>query len=48
MSRRIPIFLAADDNYLPYLAITVKSISDCGTDGNIYDIKILTNPTVTI
>lgn len=43
MSRRIPIFLAADDNYLPYLAITVKSISDCGTDGNIYDIKILTN-----
>lgn len=43
MSRRIPIFFAADNNYLPYLAVTVQSISDHGTDGNIYDIKILTN-----
>lgn len=42
MERRIPIFLASDDNYLPYLAVTVKSIADNGTDGNIYDIKILT------
>ena len=43
MDRRIPIFFASDDNYLPYLAVTAKSIADHGTDGNIYDIKILTN-----
>ena len=43
MSRKIPIFFAADDNYLPYLAVTVQSIADHGTDGNIYDIKILSN-----
>ena len=43
MSRRIPIFFASDDIYLPYLAVTVKSISDHGTEGNIYDIKVLTN-----
>ena len=43
MNRRIPIFFAADDNYLPYLAVTVKSISDHATPGNIYDVRILTN-----
>jgi lipopolysaccharide biosynthesis glycosyltransferase len=43
MNRRIPIFLACDDNYLPYLAVTVKSISDHGTDGNLYNVKILTS-----
>ena len=43
MQRIIPIFFASDDNYLPYLAVTVKSIADHGTDGNIYDIKVLSN-----
>ena len=43
MDRKIPIFFASDDNYLPYLAVTAKSIADHGTDGNIYDIKVLTN-----
>ena len=43
MARRIPIFFASDDNYMPYLAVTVKSIADHATEGNIYDIKVLTN-----
>ena len=43
MVRRIPIFFASDDNYLPYLAVAIRSIADNGTDGNVYDIKILTN-----
>ncbi len=39
---RIPIFLASDVNYLPYLAVTVKSIADHSSDDYIYDVKILT------
>lgn len=38
---RIPIFLASDDNYLPYLAVTVKSIDDLSSDEYIYDVRIL-------
>lgn len=41
MKRRIPIFLASDENYLPYLAVTVKSIDMCSSDANIYDVFIL-------
>ena len=40
---RIPIFFASDENYLPYLAVTVKSISDHSSDDYIYDVKILTD-----
>ncbi len=43
MARRIPIFFASDDNYVPCLAVTVKSIIDHAGEGNIYDIKILTS-----
>lgn len=39
----IPIFFAADENYLPYLAVTAKSLSDHSSDNYIYDIKILTD-----
>ena len=42
MKRRIPIFFASDDNYLPYLAVAIRSISDNGSDDNIYDVKVLT------
>lgn len=40
---RIPIFFASDENYLPYLAVAVKSISDHSSDEYIYDVKILTD-----
>ncbi len=43
MARHIPIFFASDDNYTPFLAVTVKSIADHATEGNIYDIKVLTS-----
>ncbi len=38
---RIPIFLASDNNYLPYLAVTVKSIDDHSSDKYVYDVRIL-------
>ena len=41
--RHIPIFLAADDRYLPYLAVAVKSISDHSSDEYIYDVRILSS-----
>ena len=39
----IPIFLASDDNYLPYLAVALRSISDNSTPSYVYDIKILSS-----
>lgn len=39
----IPIFLASDDNYLPYLAVTLRSISDNSSSAYSYDIKILSS-----
>lgn len=39
--KHIPIFAAADERYLPYLAVTVKSISNHCSEEYIYDIKIL-------
>ena len=41
MKRRIPIFLASDESYLPYLSVTVKSIDLHSSDENIYDVYIL-------
>lgn len=43
MARRIPVFFASDDNYVPFLAVTVKSIELHATEGNIYDIKVLSD-----
>ncbi len=39
---KIPIFFASDDNYLPYLAVTLRSIEEYASDEYIYDINILT------
>lgn len=38
---RIPIFFATDDNYLPYLSVTLASIEAHASDEYIYDVKIL-------
>lgn len=40
--KHIPIFFATDDNYLPYLAVTLASIEAHASDDYLYDIKILT------
>ncbi len=39
--RHIPIFMSVDDNYLPYLVVTMKSLSMYSSDDYIYDIRIL-------
>ena len=39
--KRITVFLAADDRYLPYLGVTVKSIADHTRGDFEYDVKIL-------
>lgn len=39
--KHIPIFLAADDRYLPYLAVTLKSISNHSRDEYLYEVHIL-------
>ena len=41
--RHIPIFMASDDNYLPYLVVAIKSISLYSSDEYVYDVKILNN-----
>lgn len=40
--KHIHIFMASDDNYIPYLTITAKSISLYSSDEYIYDVTILT------
>ena len=40
--KRIPIFFATDDNYFPYLTVTLASIEENADDNYIYDVKILT------
>ncbi|MCR5219324.1 glycosyltransferase family 8 protein [Treponema sp.] len=39
--QRIPVFLASDDNYAPFLAVTLKSIFDHASADNFYEIIIL-------
>ena len=39
----IPIFLASDDNYIPYLGVTLRSIADSSSPSYVYDIKILSS-----
>lgn len=41
--KNIPIFFAADENYLPCLAVTVKSIELHSSPDYMYDIKVLTD-----
>ena len=38
---KIPIFFATDDNYFPYLTVTLASIEANASDEYIYDVKIL-------
>ena len=40
-SNIIPIFFAVDNSYIPFLAVTLKSIIDNASDYNTYLIKIL-------
>lgn len=37
----IPIFFAVDDEYIPFLAVTLQSIVEHSTEENYYVIKIL-------
>ena len=40
-SKKIPIFFAVDNSYIPFLAVTLKSIIDNSSKENMYLIKIL-------
>ena len=39
----VPIFFASDKNYLPYLAVSIKSLVDTSSPTNIYKLYVLTN-----
>jgi lipopolysaccharide biosynthesis glycosyltransferase len=39
----IPIFYAADDNYAPYLAVSITSLCENASSDKFYDIHILTS-----
>lgn len=41
MKKKIPIFLASDERYLPYLAVTVKSIDINSSDEYLYEVYVL-------
>ena len=41
--KHVHVFMASDDNYIPYLMITAKSISLHSSDEYIYDITVLTD-----
>jgi len=43
MKKHIPIFFACDERYLPYLAVSVKSISDHASDSYVYDVRVLSD-----
>lgn len=38
---KLPIFFAVDNNYIPFLTVTLESLIDNISDKNFYDIKIL-------
>ena len=40
-TKHIPIFMASDDNYLPYLIVAIKSISLHSSSEYVYDVRIL-------
>ena len=37
----IPIFMAVDNNYIPFLGVALKSIIDNVSQQNRYEIKVL-------
>ncbi|MBQ9104316.1 MAG: glycosyltransferase family 8 protein [Clostridia bacterium] len=39
----IPVVYAADDNYYPFLAVSVRSIIETGSENNLYKIFVLNN-----
>jgi len=39
--KHVPIFMAADERYLPYLAVALKSIQKHASEGYVYDVRIL-------
>lgn len=41
IKQEIPIFFSCDDNYVPYLAVAIRSLIDHTTQNNIYRIIIL-------
>jgi len=41
MNKEIPIFFAVDHNYLPFLAVTIKSIIDNHKSNEVLKIKVL-------
>ena len=40
-SKEIPIFFALDDNYIPFLAVTLQSIIDNSSENYLYNLRIL-------
>lgn len=43
INKNIPIFFSVDDNYVPFLMVTLESIEDNASKNNIYNFYILTN-----
>jgi len=41
--RHIPVFFSCDDNYVPFLGVTLNSIKKNKNDVDFYDIYVLTN-----
>ena len=39
--KEIPVFFAADDNYCPFLAVALQSLTDHTSEENRYCIRIL-------
>ena len=40
-STKIPVFYAVDDNYVPFLAVSLESLISKTSSENIYEIRIL-------
>ena len=43
MRRIIPVFFACDNNYVPFLAVAIKSMLDNASKDNFYNVHILTD-----
>ena len=41
MKQEIPIFFAVDDDYIPFLAVAIQSLSEKVNNENLYMIRIL-------
>ena len=44
----IPIFFASDDNYVPFLAVTLQSLEQNADTNYQYDIKILNADNISV